>query len=152
MHPSSAHIELLAQFDYRKKVRLHGKTMKNLRSKNAVRLWVFATLLAFAGQMAGVSAHAAMMIKVPETAAHAMPDCHGSGDEITQETVNSTKAQAPESCCDGDCSMMGCQAIYAVLNSVFVSHPAFSLLLSYDARRAAPLQRSNTLYRPPILG
>lgn len=126
--------------------------MKNFRSKNAARLWVFATLLAFAGQMVGVSAHAAMMIKVPETVAHVMPDCHGSGDQITQETVNSTSAQALESCCDGDCSMMGCQAIYAVLNSICASHPALSLHLSYDARSAAPLQRHNSLYRPPILG
>ena len=126
--------------------------MKNFRSKNAARLWVFATLLAFAGQMVGVSAHAAMMIKVPEIVAHVMPDCHGSGDEITQETVNSTSAQAFESCCDGDCSMMGCQEIYAVLNSTFASHAPLSLRLSYDARSSAPLHRHNSLYRPPILG
>lgn len=134
------------------KVRADGKTMKYFRSKNAARIWVFATLLAFAGQMVGVSAHAAMMIKASETVVHVMPDCHGSGDEITQKTVNSTSAQTFESCCDGDCSMMGCQAIYAVLNSIFASHPKLSLHLSYNARSSAPLQRHNSLYRPPILG
>lgn len=126
--------------------------MKNFRSKNAARLWVLATLLAFAGQMVGVSAHAAMMIKVPETVVNVMQDCHGSGDEITQKTVNLTSAQAFESCCDGDCSMMGCQAIYAVLNSISASHPPLTLHPSYDERSSAPLQRQNSLYRPPILG
>lgn len=126
--------------------------MKKFSSIKATRLWVLALLLAFTTQVFSLSVHASMMIQVPESYDHAMSDCHGNDDPIELEIFSSMSNEAIESCCDGDCSMMGCQAIFAMLNSVFVSPLTLSLSVSYFELSVATLKRHNSLFRPPILG
>jgi hypothetical protein len=105
------------------------------------------------GQAMVVSAHASMMLGASNPDVRVVvSDCHGDSNHMDSNAASPQSVQVSDSCCDGDCSMMGCHATSALLNTVTLPNLMRSSHLAQVAVNQAPLNRNSSLYRPPILG
>ncbi len=125
--------------------------------KNA-RTWVILMLLVYAGQLLGVSAHAANMMDLSYDSYQDSPEatlpCHGDGEKMVLDHVqeNSNELSPPQTCCEAGCSMAGCHTASAILASGHNLILAPSHLTNSVVRPLFTSESINSLYRPPILG
>ncbi len=159
-------------------VRALGKasTVQRFRKVKNTHTWVLFMLLAYAGQLLGLGAHAGSTVnpamhssfeEMANASAEASLPCHGDGDTVAMlhspghsdrsdtlgsDTQASDTKNIPQSCCETDCSMSDCHMGSAALASYHMLVFFPSQVVNTLAKPGFASISSSSLYRPPILG
>ncbi len=125
--------------------------MKRFRQQTFVHHWVLVTLLTFAAQVVSAGAHMAYMTATMTESAVDKPECHEAHPEMRSAERSMPLHNSGSVCCEGDCSMMGCNTLSVVLYTASFSIEATHSSHAKLASSQPPQKSSNSLFRPPIL-